>query len=230
MSAEVELESVVVTLGASLVAASRFLRSAAREQSGLASAEAAGPPSSPAYVLAEASFDVVFSVTRVDEVASPDPPVVSARRDVKLADTERDSLLRGATEETKLELDELLAAYQQMKSLHAAARESPNRIRDIGIPAPSRLSPGALVELRNSATAAARRKLDRFLDDYEGAHADLLRTKEAISAGPRRLTFVRLDPEAVGAEGAPVQKARLVFRADMQETIEVDGRPISIPQ
>ena len=226
MNEESDLGAVLTALSASLVAANEFLRSTTGSLRDAAASDPGGRTVPvPTFAIADASFEVAFIVTRVEE-RPPEPPVLPLRRNVTIGDREMASLLRGASEETRVALLDLLEGYELVKQLYVRVREDPNLAGDLVIPARIELSDEALDELRSNASQSARSVLDRLLDDYEASRGDLVETKRIIQAGPQRRVLVRIDPDAVREAGAAVQHARLTFRLGQQELIDVDGEVV----
>jgi hypothetical protein len=230
MSEESELGAVLTALSASVVAANQFLQDAVR------SVRDAAPddPISlslpvPSFAIAEATFDLAYTVARVEE-RPLDLPALPPRRDVRLGEREQVSLLQGASEETRQALFDLLESYGVVKQLYARVREDPILAGDLIVPARITLSEQALAELRRDATAAARAALDRLLADYQASRAALIETRRLVLAGPPRRILVRIDPEAVRDAGAAVQRARLTFRLGQRELIDVGGGEIVVPE
>jgi hypothetical protein len=229
MSEESELGAVFAALSASLVAANEFLRSTTESLRDAAASDPGGrtaPVST--FAIADASFEVAFTVVRVEE-RPPEPPVLPLRRNVSISEREMASLLRGVSEETRVALADLIEGYELVKQLYARVREEPNRAGSMVIPARIELSDEALDELRSNASQPARSVLDRLLNDYEASRGDLVETKRIIQAGPQRRVLVRIDPEAVREAGAAVQHARLTFRIGQQELIDIDGAEVVVP-
>lgn len=224
----VEFGDAVSALASSLVAARRALDAATAELGDVyAGDERLRSLPVPAFSLAEATFDVPFVVDSVEE--PPPPRLELPRRPVfRIGDREMASLTRGVGEDVRQRLARLIDQYERMSDLYARAAQDPAVLRGERVPVPDRFPRADLEALRATASAAAREQLDAVLTDFSALQKVLQTAAQQAKPVPR--VFIRLDADSLSKVPVErIQRAKLTFRDVQQNSVDVDGEPVVVP-